>query len=197
MQSFALDVESYSKQNSNKIIKKILFYISLVAIIFFSVYFIIILDTDWHRIGSGGGILEQLSYFVGLDFSIMKHLIVPTFETFLMACLGTMLGLFFSLPVAWLGARNVTPLGMASFGFARFLMTISRSVHEIIWALKNKLISGYGADVIEKEFIDIKKSPIIKNINKYNIIVTPHIGGMTYQGQLRAYNYAVGKFKKK
>ena len=67
---------------------------------------------------------------------------------------------------------------------------------DIIWALKNKLISGYGADVIEKEFIDIRKSPIIKNINNYNIIVTPHIGGMTYQGQLRAYNYAVDKFKK-
>jgi len=67
---------------------------------------------------------------------------------------------------------------------------------DIIWALKNKLISGYGADVVEKEFIDIRKSPIIKNINDYNIIVTPHIGGMTYQGQLRAYNYAVDKFKK-
>ena len=136
MESFTLDVDTYSQQNSKKIIKKIIFYISLVVIIVFSVYFIIVLDTDWHRIGSGGGILEQLSYFVGLDFTIMKHLIVPTFETFLMACLGTMLGLFLSLPVAWLGARNVTPLGMASFGFARFLMTISRSVHEIIWALK-------------------------------------------------------------
>ena len=67
---------------------------------------------------------------------------------------------------------------------------------DIIWGLKNKLISGYGADVIEKEFDDIKKSPIIKNINKYNIIITPHIGGMTYQGQLRAYNFAVDKFKK-
>ncbi len=66
---------------------------------------------------------------------------------------------------------------------------------DIIWGLKNKIISGYGADVIEKEFIDIKKSPIIKNINKYNIIVTPHIGGMTYQGQLRAFNYAVNKLK--
>ena len=68
--------------------------------------------------------------------------------------------------------------------------------NDIIWALKNKLISGYGADVIEKEFLDIKKSPIIKNINNYNIIVTPHIGGMTYQGQLRAYSYAVDKFRK-
>jgi phosphonate transport system permease protein len=145
MESFTLDVDTYSQQNSKKIIKKIIFYISLVVIIFFSVYFIIVLDTDWHRIGSGGGILEQLSYFVGLDFTIMKHLIVPTFETFLMACLGTMLGLFLSLPVAWLGARNVTPLGMVSFGFARFLMTISRSVHEIIWALIFVGAVGLGA----------------------------------------------------
>lgn len=67
---------------------------------------------------------------------------------------------------------------------------------DIIWALKNKKISGYGADVIEKEFVDIEKSPIIKNINKYNIIVTPHIGGMTYQGQERAYNYAINKIKR-
>jgi len=145
MESFVLDVNTYSQQNYKKIIKKIIFYITLIVVIFLSVYFIIVLDTDWHRIGSGGGVLEQLSYFVGLDFTIMKHLIVPTFETFLMACLGTMLGLFLSLPVAWLGARNVTPLGMVSFGFARFLMTISRSVHEIIWALIFVGAVGLGA----------------------------------------------------
>ena len=46
---------------------------------------------------------------------------------------------------------------------------------DIIWGLKNNFISGYGTDVIETEFSDIKKSPIIKNINKYNIIVTPHV----------------------
>ena len=67
---------------------------------------------------------------------------------------------------------------------------------DIIWALKNKVISGYGTDVIEKEFTDIQKSPIIKNIKKYNIIVTPHIGGMTHQGQSRAYSYAINKLKK-
>jgi len=67
--------------------------------------------------------------------------------------------------------------------------------NDIIWGLKNKLISGYGADVIEKEFEDIKKSQIIKNIKKYNIVITPHIGGMTYQGQLRAYNFALNKFR--
>tara|TARA_B100000963_G_scaffold303428_1_gene276659 strand:+ start:291 stop:1226 length:936 start_codon:yes stop_codon:yes gene_type:complete len=67
--------------------------------------------------------------------------------------------------------------------------------NDIIWGLKNQFISGYGTDVIEKEFEDINKSPIIKNIEKYNIIVTPHIGGMTFQGQLRAYNFALSKFK--
>jgi len=67
--------------------------------------------------------------------------------------------------------------------------------NDIIWGLKNKLLSGYGTDVVESEFSSIKKSPIIKNVNKLNIIVTPHIGGMTYQGQLRAWNFAVEKFK--
>ena len=66
----------------------------------------------------------------------------------------------------------------------------------IIKFIKNGHLKGYGTDVIETEFLDIKKSPIIKNLNKYNIIVTPHIGGMTYQGQLRAWNFAVEKFKK-
>jgi phosphoglycerate dehydrogenase-like enzyme len=66
---------------------------------------------------------------------------------------------------------------------------------DIIWGFKNQLISGYGTDVIEKEFEDIKKSLIIRNIGKYNIIVTPHVGGMTYQGQLRAYSFALSKFK--
>ena len=68
---------------------------------------------------------------------------------------------------------------------------------DIIWALKNKIISGYATDVVENEFDNIKKSPIIKNISKYNIIVTPHLGGMTQQGQLRAWNFAVDKFKSK
>ena len=145
MGSYNLRVEDYTKQNFSKILKKIIFYTVAILVIFLSVYFIIILDTDWHRIGSGEGILKQLSYFVGLDFKIMPYLIKPAFETFLMACLGTMLGLIMSLPVAWLGAKNVTPLGMASFSFARMLMTISRSVHEIIWALIFVGAVGLGA----------------------------------------------------
>jgi len=66
---------------------------------------------------------------------------------------------------------------------------------DIVSSLRNKNIYGYGADVVEDEFKNIKKSIIINNMDNLNIIVTPHIGGMTLQGQLKAWNYAVNKFK--
>lgn len=66
---------------------------------------------------------------------------------------------------------------------------------DIVWALKSKKINGYATDVVENEFDNIKNSIIIKNLKKLNILVTPHIGGMTIQGQHRAWTYAVRKFK--
>lgn len=66
---------------------------------------------------------------------------------------------------------------------------------DIINFLKKKKIYGYGADVVKDEFGDIKKSNIIKKMKSLNVIITPHIGGMTLQGQLRAWNFAVNKFK--
>lgn len=66
---------------------------------------------------------------------------------------------------------------------------------DIINFLKKKKIYGYGADVVTDEFGDIKKSDIIKKMKNLNVIITPHIGGMTLQGQLRAWNFAVNKFK--
>lgn len=66
--------------------------------------------------------------------------------------------------------------------------------HDIVDALDKNLISGYGTDVIENEFDDLTKSPIIIAMNnKKNIIVTPHIGGMTHEGQRKAYTWAVNK----
>lgn len=65
----------------------------------------------------------------------------------------------------------------------------------IIKALKSKHLSGYATDVVEHEFTDVRKSPIIKNADKLPIIVTPHIGGMTIEGQTMAFLHAVKKFK--
>jgi len=66
--------------------------------------------------------------------------------------------------------------------------------NDIVNALKSGVISGYGTDVIENEFDDIKNSPIIKSMNDgKNIIVTPHVGGMTIEGQTKAYKWAINK----
>lgn len=64
----------------------------------------------------------------------------------------------------------------------------------IVNALKNNKIAGYGTDVIENEFDDLTKSPIISAMNEgENIIVTPHVGGMTIEGQTKAYKWAINK----
>ena len=67
-----------------------------------------------------------------------------------------------------------------------FLINTSRGevVDEkyIISLLRNKKILGYATDVIKGEFDDkfnLKSSLIYQNRSKYNIIITPHIGGST------------------
>ena len=65
---------------------------------------------------------------------------------------------------------------------------------DIVEGLKEKTITVYGTDVIENEFDDLTKSPIIKAMNfGENIIVTPHVGGMTIEGQTKAYTWAINK----
>jgi D-3-phosphoglycerate dehydrogenase len=68
---------------------------------------------------------------------------------------------------------------------------------EIINFLKSKKLSGYGTDVIYNEFDDINNSKLIELAKKdqYNLIITPHIGGMSIEGQNKAFMYAMNKFK--
>jgi len=66
--------------------------------------------------------------------------------------------------------------------------------NDIVEGLESGTITGYGTDVIENEFDDLTKSPIIKAMNfGENIIVTPHVGGMTIEGQTKAYTWAINK----
>ena len=68
---------------------------------------------------------------------------------------------------------------------------------DIYKLLKKKIISGYATDVLEDEFNSINKSPILLAArNGYNVIITPHIGGMTYEGSQRAWLMAVKKISK-
>lgn len=87
-------------------------------------------------------------------------------------------------------------LGLSKKGL--YIINTSRgeivNENDIVQSLNKGNLLGYGTDVIENEFDDITKSPIIKAMNKgLNIIITPHIGGMTIEGQTKAYNWSINK----
>lgn len=91
---------------------------------------------------------------------------------------------------------NQKLLGLSKKGL--YLINTSRGEivkeNDIIQSLNSGNLLGYGTDVIENEFDDITKSPIIKAMNEgKNIIITPHIGGMTIEGQTKAYKWSINK----
>ena len=82
-----------------------------------------------------------------------------------------------------------------------YLINTSRGeiVYEkkVIEAIENGNLSGYATDVITDEFGNIHNSKLIEfsmNPNR-NVIITPHVGGMTWEGQTKAYKWAINKFK--
>ena len=65
--------------------------------------------------------------------------------------------------------------------------------------IKSRDISGYGTDVLIDEFSNEWKEGCIVKLAKegYNVVITPHIGGMSIEGQKRAYLYAAEKFNRR
>ena len=108
-----------------------------------SLWTIVVADTDWSRI-TAESVLRSLGRFAKVDLRIFAELARPALDTAIMATLATLLGGAMALPIAWLGAANVTPFGRASVLAARFLMTVSRSVHEIVWGLLFVAAAGLG-----------------------------------------------------
>ena len=67
----------------------------------------------------------------------------------------------------------------------------------IIKSIEQGHLKGYGTDVIKDEFGNIQNSKLVEfSINpNNNVVITPHIGGMTIEGQTKAYTWAVRKFE--
>lgn len=148
----------------------------------------VLADTDWSRIGGASGIFSSIGRYLQLDLALTPELIVPTIETFMVACVGTVLGCFFSLPVAWFGAANVTPSRHLLYPVGRFLMVLSRSVHEIVWALIFVSAVGLGAlpgilaiAMRSVGFISKITAEAIENIDQKPVEAIRAVGGNEFQ----------------
>jgi phosphonate transport system permease protein len=117
----------------------------IAALAIVSAHTVLVVDTDWARMGSVGAILKSVAKFIAIDFALIPHLLEPVLETFMMACIGTLVGAILCIPVIWLGALNITPSRWIGYPAGRFAMTMSRSIHEIVWALIFVSAVGLGS----------------------------------------------------
>lgn len=177
--------QSYRK---NRRIGNWLLVVATAALLIWCFFDTIMVDTDWGRMGGALGIGATIGRFFDIDFSLLPKLWVPALETLMMATLGTLLGCVFSLPVAWLGAENVTPSRMFLYPFGRFLMMLSRSIHEIIWALLFVGAVGLGAlpgilavAMRSVGFISKITAEAIENIDPKPVEAIRAVGGNQFQ----------------
>ncbi|WP_108661264.1 phosphonate ABC transporter, permease protein PhnE [Acuticoccus kandeliae] len=77
-------------------------------------------------------------------WSYIDKLLVPLWDTLNIATLGTILGIIFAIPVAFLAARNTTPSVWIARPIALFIIVASRSINSLIWALLLVSIIGPG-----------------------------------------------------
>lgn len=127
-----------------RILKRYLAYVGVWLITLGIVKHVIVDQTDWARMGTLEYMLGHMARFAP-DLGYMPSVMGPLLETFLIAVLGTCVAIVLALPVAYLGARNITPLYPITFAAGRWGMAVSRSTHEIIWGLLFVSALGLGA----------------------------------------------------
>ena len=163
-------------------------YVLVLAAIAWSLNVTVVRDTDWSRMGSVGKVFAAAGRFVGVDVSLFPSLIGPMIETFMIACLGTLVGVIICIPAAWFGAQNVTPFKPITYPLARLMMTLSRSIHEIVWALFFVAAVGLGAlagvlalAVRSLGFIAKMSAEAIEDIDPGPVEAIRATGGNTFQ----------------
>ena len=131
-------------RSKNRIARSLI-YLVLLALAVWCIKVTIVDDTDWERIGTLGAVLKSVGRFAGIDWGLVPNLWSPALETVMVATLGTLLGAITCVPAIWFGALNITPYAPVTYPIARLAMTLSRSIHEIVWALFFVAAVGLGA----------------------------------------------------
>ena len=144
-EKFVLKADDIIAYRRRKRGRRFFIYAFLSVIVLWSVKVTIIEDTDWERMGSIGKVISSAARFFGVDFNLFPDLLIPSLETLMISLLGTFLGVLICIPATWFGALNITPFKPITYPIGRLMMTLSRSIHEIVWALFFVSVFGLGA----------------------------------------------------
>lgn len=119
-------------------------YASIACAVAAMTYHLFVVETDWSRMGSLGEILVSVARFAP-NLAFLPTILGALAETVLMAFWGTLLAVVASIPVSYLAASNITPHALITYPLGRALIVLSRSTHEIIFALIFVAALGLGA----------------------------------------------------
>lgn len=116
-----------------------------LAILFVFSWQIMTQDTIWAFVWDAPRQAADLgSRMVPPRWEYIDKLLWPLWDTLNIATIGTMLGILFAIPVAFLAASNTTPSRLFVRPIALFIIVASRSINSLIWALLLVAIIGPG-----------------------------------------------------
>lgn len=87
--------------------------------------------------------IDFLSQWFPMDFSLLPNMVQDTLETLAMAFLGSVFGLIIALPISFIAARNTSPSPIL-FQFSRIALSFVRSIPEIVFGLILLTTLGLG-----------------------------------------------------
>jgi phosphonate transport system permease protein len=119
-------------------------WLALVALVVFC-WQVMTRDTIWMFVTDAPRQAADIgSRMLPPRWAYLNQLWIPLWDTLNIATLGTLLGLLFAVPVAFLAARNTTPSKVFVRPVAMFVIVASRSINSLIWALLLVAIIGPG-----------------------------------------------------
>lgn len=126
----------------NKTVKWVIY--GIVIVFFLWSAWEVRITVDRFIIGIEAG-TRLISSMVPPDFGSRQRQLIWSgmVESIAMAIVATVIGVVLSLPVAFMAAENLAP--KAVYGLGRFIITVSRSFHELIVAIIAVKAVGFGA----------------------------------------------------
>ncbi len=126
------------------IIRRYAIYMAFATVVALLAAHVFVFQTDWSRSAGVSEMLRTAAWFLP-DLEYFPDILLALFETALIAFWGTAIGMVVAILVAVLAAHNVTPFGPVSYWAGRIVIVLSRSVHELVFALIFVSALGLGA----------------------------------------------------
>ena len=103
------------------------------------------MEINWEFVGDAPAqVGDLLGRMFPPDWGFAGEVVDPLVQTINIATVGTVLAVLLSIPVAFLAARNTT-FNRATYALGRLVMSVSRSVDSLIWALIFIIVVGPGS----------------------------------------------------